>query len=156
MKTGWRHSLLPLLLLAALLLAACQPGTSGGQATPVGGTTAATATAAPATAAPQGATPATGATAAPAGEIDPDSYQGVPAGITEEGYAYLGDPNAAITMEEFTDYLCPFCQRHVAETGSAWGEEILRDFRTYLSRFWLVKPKAASLDSLIENLSRAA
>jgi glutamate synthase (NADPH/NADH) large chain len=47
-------------------------------------------------------------------------------------------------------------ERHVAETGSAWGEEILRDFRTYLSRFWLVKPKAASLDSLIENLSRAA
>ncbi len=47
-------------------------------------------------------------------------------------------------------------ERHVAETGSVWGAEILRDFRTYLSRFWLVKPKAASLDSLIENLSRAA
>jgi glutamate synthase (NADPH) large chain len=47
-------------------------------------------------------------------------------------------------------------ERHVAETGSVWGEEILKDFRTYLSRFWLVKPKAASLDSLIENLSRAA
>ncbi|MDQ2640336.1 MAG: glutamate synthase large subunit [Pseudomonadota bacterium] len=47
-------------------------------------------------------------------------------------------------------------ERHVAETGSVWGAEILKDFRTYLSRFWLVKPKAASLDSLIENLSRAA
>jgi glutamate synthase (NADPH/NADH) large chain len=47
-------------------------------------------------------------------------------------------------------------ERHVAETGSVWGGEILRDFRTYLSRFWLVKPKAASLESLIENLSRAA
>ena len=47
-------------------------------------------------------------------------------------------------------------ERHVAETGSAWGAEILRDFRTYVARFWLVKPKAASLESLIENLSRAA
>jgi glutamate synthase (NADPH) large chain len=47
-------------------------------------------------------------------------------------------------------------ERHVAETGSEWGEEILRDFRSYIGRFWLVKPKAASIDSLIENLSRAA
>ncbi len=47
-------------------------------------------------------------------------------------------------------------ERHVAETGSEWGAEILRDFRTYVGRFWLVKPKAASIDSLIENLSAAA
>jgi glutamate synthase (NADPH) large chain len=47
-------------------------------------------------------------------------------------------------------------ERHVAETGSVWGAEILRDFRSYIGRFWLVKPKAASIDSLIENLSRAA
>ena len=46
--------------------------------------------------------------------------------------------------------------RHVAETGSEWGAEILRDFRSYIGRFWLVKPKAASLESLIENLSAAA
>jgi glutamate synthase (NADPH/NADH) large chain len=44
----------------------------------------------------------------------------------------------------------------VAETGSAWGEEILNDFRSFMGKFWLVKPKAASVDSLIENLSRAA
>src|SRR6478609_114719 len=47
-------------------------------------------------------------------------------------------------------------ERHVAETGSAWGDEILRDFRSYIGHFWVVKPKAASIDSLIENLSRAA
>jgi glutamate synthase (NADPH) large chain len=47
-------------------------------------------------------------------------------------------------------------ERHVAETGSEWGEEILRDFRTYVGHFWVVKPKAASIESLIENLSRAA
>ncbi|HXC60267.1 MAG TPA: glutamate synthase large subunit [Steroidobacteraceae bacterium] len=47
-------------------------------------------------------------------------------------------------------------ERHVAETGSEWGAEILRDFRSYIGHFWVVKPKAASIESLIENLSRAA
>jgi glutamate synthase (NADPH/NADH) large chain len=45
---------------------------------------------------------------------------------------------------------------HVTETGSVWGDEILNDLRSYLGHFWLVKPKAASIDSLIENLRRAA
>jgi glutamate synthase (NADPH) large chain len=45
---------------------------------------------------------------------------------------------------------------HVAETGSVWGDEILNDLRSYIGHFWLVKPKAASLDSLIEHLRRAA
>jgi glutamate synthase (NADPH/NADH) large chain len=59
-------------------------------------------------------------------------------------------------MQTQAMHLQHLIERHVAETGSEWGAEILRDFRTYLSRFWLVKPKAASLESLIENLSRAA
>jgi glutamate synthase (NADPH/NADH) large chain len=45
---------------------------------------------------------------------------------------------------------------HVAETGSVWGQEILDDFRSFIGQFWLVKPKAASIDSLIEELRRAA
>jgi glutamate synthase (NADPH/NADH) large chain len=45
---------------------------------------------------------------------------------------------------------------HVAETGSVWGDEILNDLRSYIGHFWLVKPKAASIDSLIEHLRRAA
>jgi glutamate synthase (NADPH/NADH) large chain len=59
-------------------------------------------------------------------------------------------------MQTQVQHLEHLIERHVAETGSAWGEEILRDFRAYVSRFWLVKPKAASIESLIENLSRAA
>jgi glutamate synthase (NADPH/NADH) large chain len=39
---------------------------------------------------------------------------------------------------------------------SAWAEEIAADLRTFLPKFWVVKPKAASVDSLIENLRRAA
>jgi len=44
----------------------------------------------------------------------------------------------------------------VAETGSVWAAQIMNDLRTYLPKFWVVKPKAASIDSLIENLRRAA
>jgi glutamate synthase (NADPH/NADH) large chain len=47
-------------------------------------------------------------------------------------------------------------ERHVAETGSVWAAQIMNDLRTYLPKFWVVKPKAASIDSLIENLRRAA
>ena len=45
---------------------------------------------------------------------------------------------------------------HVNLTGSHWGETLLDDFRTFLPKFWLVKPKAAELGSLIESLRQAA
>ena len=47
-------------------------------------------------------------------------------------------------------------EQHVRETGSVWGEEILNDFRSFIGKFWVVKPKAAAIDSLLENLRRAA
>lgn len=36
--------------------------------------------------------------------------------VLENPAATRGDPNAPITMVEFTDYECPFCSRHVSET----------------------------------------
>jgi glutamate synthase (NADPH/NADH) large chain len=45
---------------------------------------------------------------------------------------------------------------HVEHTGSVWGEAILEDYRTYLPKFWVVKPKAAELGSLIASLRQAA
>ena len=60
------------------------------------------------------------------------------------------------SMEAHVHHLSGLIRSHVAETGSAWGAEILEDFRTYLARFWLVKPKAADIDSLIESLRQAA
>lgn len=30
----------------------------------------------------------------------------------ENGFYYIGDENAPVTMTEFTDYQCPFCQRY--------------------------------------------
>ncbi len=59
-------------------------------------------------------------------------------------------------MQEQQLHLQKLIERHVAESGSVWGEEILRDFRSFIGHFWVVKPKAASIESLIENLSRAA
>jgi glutamate synthase (NADPH/NADH) large chain len=59
-------------------------------------------------------------------------------------------------METHLQHLRGLIERHVQETGSVWGEEILNDFRGFMGKFWLVKPKAAAIDDLIENLSRAA
>jgi glutamate synthase (NADPH/NADH) large chain len=59
-------------------------------------------------------------------------------------------------MQSHLQHLEDLIEQHVVETGSTWGEEILNDLRTYIGKFWVVKPKAASIDSLIENLRRAA
>jgi glutamate synthase (NADPH) large chain len=59
-------------------------------------------------------------------------------------------------MEQNLHHLRGLIEQHVTLTGSAWGRTMLNDFRTFLGRFWLVKPKAAAIDTLIENLRRAA
>jgi len=59
-------------------------------------------------------------------------------------------------METHLQHLRGLIERHVSETGSVWGEQILNDFRSFMGKFWLVKPKAAAIDELIENLRRAA
>ena len=59
-------------------------------------------------------------------------------------------------MEQNLHHLRGLIEAHVRETGSRWGAEIVNDFRTFIGRFWLVKPKAAAIDTLIDNLRRAA
>ena len=60
------------------------------------------------------------------------------------------------TMEAHLHHLRGLIETHARETGSAWAREILDDFRSYLPRFWLVKPKAAEIEDLMEVLRRAA
>jgi glutamate synthase (NADPH/NADH) large chain len=59
-------------------------------------------------------------------------------------------------MQSHVQHLEGLLERQVAETQSVWAEEILNDLRTFLPKFWVVKPKAASIDTLIEDLRRAA
>ena len=59
-------------------------------------------------------------------------------------------------MESHLQHLRTLLEQHVTETQSIWGREILNDFRTFIGKFWVVKPKAAEIDSLIDNLRRAA
>jgi glutamate synthase (NADPH/NADH) large chain len=59
-------------------------------------------------------------------------------------------------MGTHVQHLRGLIERHVAETASMWGAQLLNDFRTFIGKFWVVKPKAAAIDSLLENLRRAA
>ncbi len=60
------------------------------------------------------------------------------------------------SMEAHLHHLRSLIDAHVEATDSQWGATILDDYRTFLPKFWLVKPKAAALGSLIESLRRAA
>ena len=59
-------------------------------------------------------------------------------------------------MDSQLQHLRQQIERHVQETGSVWAGQLLEDFRDYVGKFWVVKPRAASLDSLIDALRRAA
>lgn len=64
-----------------------------------------------------------------------------------------------VTPEAFDNYrshLRDLIETHARLTGSAWSGRILEDFRDFVGKFWLVKPKAASLEALAEYLRRAA
>ncbi len=60
------------------------------------------------------------------------------------------------SMEAHQYYLRSLIKDYVAATGSEWGQHIIDDFRDYVGRFWLVKPKAAEINSLIHAVKAAA
>ena len=59
-------------------------------------------------------------------------------------------------MENHLQHLRALLRNHADATQSAWAQRLLADFRDVLHKFWLVKPKAASLEALTEELKRAA
>ncbi|HEX3123146.1 MAG TPA: glutamate synthase large subunit [Rhodanobacteraceae bacterium] len=59
-------------------------------------------------------------------------------------------------MENHLQHLRALLRNHIEYTGSIWAGRLLADFRDALHKFWLVKPKAASLEALTEELRRAA
>ena len=59
-------------------------------------------------------------------------------------------------MEAYRNYLQDMIEDHVRETGSEWGQHLCDNFSDYAGKFWLVKPKAAELSSLLDSLLAAA
>ncbi len=62
----------------------------------------------------------------------------------------------AESMERYRNYLLTLLEDHVTETGSTLGQQMVDDFYSLASRFWMVKPKAAELGELLQTLGRAA
>ncbi|MCP5162785.1 MAG: glutamate synthase large subunit [Hahellaceae bacterium] len=54
-------------------------------------------------------------------------------------------------MEPYRNHLRGVIEQHVEETVSEWAQHILDNFDDYVGRFWLVKPKAASLKTLLDS-----
>ncbi|MET1081211.1 MAG: glutamate synthase large subunit [Pseudomonas sp.] len=55
------------------------------------------------------------------------------------------------SMESYRSHLERVLIEYVAETASEWGRNLLENLDDYLRKFWLVKPKAASLGSLLSS-----
>jgi glutamate synthase (NADPH/NADH) large chain len=59
-------------------------------------------------------------------------------------------------MDAYRNYLHKMIEEFTGETGSARGRYFLDNFEALIGKFWLVKPKAADLKKLSEELRRAA
>jgi len=93
------------------------------------------------------------------------------AGMTG-GFAYVYDPEHRFAerintdveiarigteqLEAYRNHLHSVIEEFVKETGSRRGRAILDDFAGAIGDFWLVKPRAASLESLLEDLQERA
>ncbi len=60
------------------------------------------------------------------------------------------------SMERYRTYLQILIEDHAKATGSLNAHQMVEDFYSLASRFWMVKPKAAELSELLATLRRAA
>ncbi len=58
------------------------------------------------------------------------------------------------SMEAYRSHLRGIVEEFAAETASEWGRELLENFGDYIGKFWLVKPKAASLAGLLDSVKQ--
>ncbi len=66
-------------------------------------------------------------TAATADPATTETYKGIPVGFTAEGYPYRGVVDAPITLYEYSDFQCPFCNRYFIQTEPALDESYVRN-----------------------------
>ncbi|WP_185906531.1 glutamate synthase large subunit [Teredinibacter haidensis] len=57
-------------------------------------------------------------------------------------------------LEAHRNHLRSVIDEFVSETKSTWGQHILDNFDTFVGKFWLVKPRAADLDSMLHSVRR--
>jgi protein-disulfide isomerase len=124
---SWRTLvLLGALILSLMLVAACT--TPALPAAPAGSVPEATAEttsdAAGATAATDNGTDTSAPPVAP--PVASGEWEGMQVGFTAEGYPFRGDPNAPVTMIEYSDFECPFCARYFVQTEPAINEDYVR------------------------------
>ncbi len=55
-------------------------------------------------------------------------------------------------LEAYRNHLQTVLNEYAAETNSSWGKQVAEKFGDYADKFWLVKPKAASLDSMLDKI----
>jgi glutamate synthase (NADPH/NADH) large chain len=60
------------------------------------------------------------------------------------------------SMESHRVYLQATIDEYVAETGSEWGQYIRENFNHFQRKIWMVKPKAADFDTLLDTLQSNA
>jgi len=57
------------------------------------------------------------------------------------------------SLEAHRHHLRTVIEDFVSETESEHGQNILNDFENYVGKFWLVKPKAANLNTLLDSVT---
>ncbi len=57
-------------------------------------------------------------------------------------------------LEAYRNHLRSNIQTFINETGSQWGQHILDHWADFVGKFWLVKPKAASVDTLLDTIKQ--
>jgi protein-disulfide isomerase len=54
-------------------------------------------------------------------------YQGIPVGFTADREPLRGESNAPVTLVEYSDLLCPFCERYFSQTQPTLLEKYVRN-----------------------------